>query len=87
LSLGPEEQGRRQLLPVEAVGQVEQVGHKEDRDAAVKQGVDDLPGDLGALALVGGRERLVAQQHRVGRDGVGDLAHPTEFLDHPKNTV
>jgi hypothetical protein len=28
----------------------------------------------------GRRERLVAQQHGVGRDGIGDLAHPAEFF-------
>ena len=47
----------------------------------VEQRAHDLPRDLGALALVGRGERLVAEQDAaVGSIVVGDLAHPGEFL-------
>src|SRR6266516_1910068 len=76
LALGPQEQGVIHPRLVESLRQVEQVGDEEDLDARFDQGTDDLPGDLGALPLVGGRKRLVAEQDGAGCDLVGDGGHP-----------
>ena len=62
LPFGPEEQRRRIMSGVKALRQVVQVGDEDDPDARLGQRAEDLAGDLGALALVSGRERLVAQQ-------------------------
>ena len=84
MAVGPplraQEQRRRIMPGVAALRQVVQVGDEDDPDAGLGQRADDLAGDLGALALVGGRERLVAQQQAAGRDLAGDGAHPVQFL-------
>ena len=52
----------------------------EGLDAGFGQRGDDLPGDLRAFALVGGRERFVADQKRVCVDSPGDFAHSGELF-------
>ena len=52
---------------MKAFGQVEQVGDHDDPNAGAGEREEDLAADVGAFALVGGGERLIAQQQAPGR--------------------
>jgi hypothetical protein len=56
------------------------MGDVQDLDARFRHRSDDLPSDLGSLALVGAGERLVAEQQRGPLDRLRDLTHPIQFL-------
>ena len=60
--LGTEEERAVVLLPVKAVGEVEEVGDEDNLDPALEHGSDQLAGDLRSFSLVCRRERFVAQE-------------------------
>src|SRR5487761_1584963 len=59
-SLAAKEESMLETWRREAMRQVEQVRDEQDLDPGVQHRADHLPRDLGALALVRSRERLVA---------------------------
>ncbi len=65
---------------VVAARQVVHMGDEDDPDACLGHRTDDLAGDLRTLALVGGREGLIAQQKGPVRDVAGYRTHPGQFL-------
>ena len=79
-AVGAQEQGRVGVVLVEPVRQLVEVSDEHHGVAAVGHRVDDLGGDFGAFALVGGRERFVADQKRVCVDSPGDFAHSGELF-------
>lgn len=59
------------------------MGRQNDLRAGVEQGRHDRVGDRRGLAVVGGGERLVAQQHSARPQDLGDLSHAGQFLVQP----
>ena len=80
VTLRAEEERARMLARIEAVREVVEMGDEHDRDAGVDHRADHLTADLGSFELIGGLERLVAQQQAPGRDLVGERAHPRQLL-------
>jgi len=78
--LGAQEQDVRAVPLREAPGELVRVGDEEDLRTRLDERGQDALGDVGALALVRGRERLVEEQDGSRREVVDELAEPLELL-------
>src|ERR1039457_2855590 len=62
LAGGAQEQSVVAAAPIKALCQVEEVSDQKDLDTGAGERQEDLPSDIGALALVRRGKRLVAQK-------------------------
>ena len=65
---------------VEVTRELIEVRDEDDADIRFVQRADDLGGDLGAFALVRGREGLIAKEERVRVNLSADRAHAPELF-------
>ncbi|HEX3004837.1 MAG TPA: hypothetical protein VHO27_11550 [Angustibacter sp.] len=80
--LGPEEE-HPVAVHAQRARELEQMRDEHHANSTVDHRADHVTTDLGTLALVRRRERLVAQQQRSRPDPVDDRAHAVQLLVEP----